>query len=155
MKLLPIVALSLIAVGSSIPAFAQDQDIAVVVNQNNHVSAVTQVELKKILLGEKRSWAVGLPIRIIVLPSGTAEHDALLKILGMSDREFKQYWLSLVFRGEVESEPTNVPSLGMQKEALSVFPGAITLVKAKEVKPDMKVLKVAGHLPGEPGYPIQ
>jgi hypothetical protein len=90
-----------------------------------------------------------------VLPAGSPEHDALLKLLGMSDREYKQYWLSLVFRGEVESEPTNVPSVGMQMEALSVFPGAITLVKAKNVKSGMKILKVNGHLPGEDGYPVR
>jgi hypothetical protein len=42
----------------------------------------------------------------------------------------------------------------MQKEAISVFPGAITLVEASEVKPGMKVVKLDGHLPGEPGYPL-
>ena len=144
----------LLATVVSTTAFAQAGDIAVVVNQNNHVSAVTTAELRKIFRGERRSWAVGLPVRLIVLPAGTPEHDAILKILGMTDHEYKEYWLALVFRGEVESEPTNVPSLGMQMEALSVFPGAITLVKVQDVKPAMKVLKVDGRLPGEPDYPI-
>jgi hypothetical protein len=42
----------------------------------------------------------------------------------------------------------------MQLEALTVFPGATTLVSARDVKPGMKVLKVNGHLPGEAGYPL-
>jgi len=136
------------------PAFAQDEDIAVVVSEHNNVSALSSAELRKIFRGERRSWAVGLPIKLIVLPVGAPEHTALLKLLGMSEHEYKEYWLSLVFRGEVEAEPTNVPSIGMQLEALSVFPGAITLVKAKDVRPGMKMLKINGYLPGEPGYPI-
>lgn len=143
-----------IAMASSL-ACGQQQEIAVVVNESNHVSAVTTAELKKIFRGERRSWAVGLPIKIIVLPPTTPEHEAMLKLLGMSEHDYKQYWLSLVFRGEVEAEPTNVPSLGMQLEALTVFPGAITLVKAQDMKPGMKALKVDGHLPGEDGYPIR
>jgi hypothetical protein len=42
----------------------------------------------------------------------------------------------------------------MQKEAIMVFPGAIALVDLIDVKPGMKVLKVDGHSPGEPGYPV-
>lgn len=152
---LPILALLSIAVaGRSFPAFAQVDDVAVVVNYNNQASALSEAELKKIFLGERRSWAVGPPIRLVVLPMDTAESSALLKLVGMSGREFKQYWLALVFRGKVEAEPTNVPSIGMQIEALSALPGAITLVRAKDVKPGMKMLKIDGHLPGEPGYPL-
>jgi len=76
-------------------------------------------------------------------------------ILGMSEREYEQYWIALVFRGEVEGGPVAVPTIGMQLEALSVFPGAITLVRAKDVKPGMKMLKVNGRIPGEAGYPVQ
>jgi hypothetical protein len=42
----------------------------------------------------------------------------------------------------------------MQKEALGVYPGAIALVDAAEVKPGMKVLKVDGHTPGDGNYPL-
>lgn len=41
-----------------------------------------------------------------------------------------------------------VPSVGMQKEALASFPGAITLVNVRDVKPGMKVIKIDGLLPG-------
>jgi hypothetical protein len=42
----------------------------------------------------------------------------------------------------------------MQKEALRLFPGAISLVNARDVKPGMKVLKVDGLLPNTPGYAL-
>jgi hypothetical protein len=42
----------------------------------------------------------------------------------------------------------------LTKEAIGAFPGAIALVTLGDVKPGMKVLKVDGLLPGEPGYPL-
>jgi hypothetical protein len=43
----------------------------------------------------------------------------------------------------------------MQKQAILAIPGAIVLMDSKDAKPPAKVVKVNGHLPGEPGYPIQ
>ena len=63
-------------------------------------------------------------------------------------------WTEQVVRGEVTNEPLGVPSIGMVLEALKIFPGAITLVDAHDVKPGMKVIKVDGHMPGEAGYPL-
>jgi hypothetical protein len=44
----------------------------------------------------------------------------------------------------------------MVKEAAAVLPGAISLLDARDIKTNMilKVIKVDGHLPGEPGYPL-
>jgi hypothetical protein len=72
----------------------------------------------------------------------------------MSEAEYRQHWTAQVLRGDSSNEPPSVPSVGMQKEALVVFRGAITLIDLSDVKPGMKILKVDGHLPGEPGYPV-
>ncbi len=144
----------LAAVAFTVPAVAQNPDMAVVVSDRNRVTTITPAELRRVFAGERRSWAVGLPIKLIVRSAGTSERTALLKLLGMSESEYKQYWISQIFRGEADTEPLDLPSLGMQIEALSVFPGAITLVTAQHIKPGMKVIKVNGHMPGEAGYPL-
>ena len=56
-----------------------------------------------------------------------------------------------------DAEPPVVPSFGMEKEALKVYPGAIALADPKEIKSgmDIKTVRVEGHLPGEAEYPIQ
>ena len=135
-------------------AFAQIGDVAVVVNPENAASNLTLAELRKLFAGEKRSWAGGLSVKLIVRAPGTHEREALLKMLGLSESEYKQYWASQVFRGEAQSAPLVLPSIGLQKEALTLYPGGVTLVNAKDVKPGMKVLKVNGRMPGETGYPI-
>ncbi|MBZ5550050.1 MAG: hypothetical protein LAO22_19180 [Acidobacteriia bacterium] len=136
-------------------AFAQKTDIAVVVNPGNPVSSLTLPQLRKFLAGEKRSWPNGQAVRVFVRASGTRERITLLKLLGMSESEYKQYWTAQVFRGEAQAEPLTLPSNGMQKEAIVAIPGAIVLMDSRDVKPPAKVVRVDGHLPGESGYPIQ
>jgi len=133
---------------------AQDQDVAVVVNPKNPVIDITKSELRKIFAGEKRTWPRGVSIKLIVRVPGSYERVVLLRLLGMSESEYKQYWIAEVFHGDAQAEPVALFSNGMQKEAIGAFPGAIALVTPGDVKPGMKVLKVDGHSPGEPGYPV-
>ena len=141
-------------VGLGHAALAQTGDVAVVVNPENPASNLTIPELRKLFAGEKRSWAGGLSVKLIVRAPGTPEPEVLLKLLGVSENEYKQYWASRVMRGEAQSEPLVLPSLGMQREAMGLFDGVITLVAAENVKPGMKVVKVNGRMPGEAGYPL-
>jgi len=141
------------------PAFvqislAQGKEVAVVVNPKNAANNVSRSELRKIFAGEKRSWPGGLSIKLVVRAPGTYERVVLLRLLGMSESEYKQYWIAQVFHGDAQAEPVALFSNGMQKEAIVVFPGAIALVTLEDVRPGMKVLRVDGHLPGEPGYPV-
>jgi hypothetical protein len=135
-------------------AGAQGFDVAVVVNSDNAATKVSQSDLRKMLNGTKRAWPGGKPIKIVTRGPGCHERLVLLRFLAMSESEYKQYWTAQVLRGEADAEPMTVPSVGMQKEAMKVFPGTISLVNAGEVIPGMKVIKVDGLLPGEPGYPL-
>jgi ABC-type phosphate transport system substrate-binding protein len=152
-----IMALLLAALGlfGATPASGQKADVAVVVNSENLVSALTLAELRKTFTGEKHTWPGGTPIRLVVRESGTHEQLVLMKLLRMSQSDYKQYWTAQLLRGEASSAPVVVPSVGMQKEALETFRGGITLLDAKDVKPGMKVIKIDGRLPGEPDYPVR
>jgi hypothetical protein len=134
---------------------AQAGEVAVVVNSKSATVNVSLADLRKLFVGEKRTWPGGAPVKLILRAMGSHERLVLLKLIGMSESEYKQYWTAQIFRGEAEAEPFTSPSLGMAIEATKVFPGAITLVDAQDVKPEMKVIKVDGHLPGESGYPVR
>ena len=82
---------------------------------------MTTVELRKIFAGEKHSWPRGLSIKLIARSTGCHERLALLKLLGMSESDYKQYWAAEVFRGDASSEPVAVFSNGMQKEAVAAL----------------------------------
>jgi hypothetical protein len=137
-------------------AAAQGGDVAVVVNPRSAVTNVSSVELRKLFGGEKRSWPGGTPIKVIVRMPGCHERLALLRLLGMSESEYKHYWTVQVLRGEADAEPLAVPSFGMVKEATVTFPGGIGLVDTQNIKPGMnlKVISVDKLLPGDVGYAI-
>jgi len=137
----------------TLPAAAQ-ADIAVVVNAGTPVTNLSMEDLRKIFSGDKRSWPGGGAIKLVVRGPGTLERLALLRLLSMSEADYKQYWVARVFRGEADAEPMMVPSIGMQMEALKAFPGAITLILFRDVKNGMKVVKVDNLSPGAPGYAL-
>jgi hypothetical protein len=152
MKLLAAGLFGLILASYSV---AQSHTIAVIVNPKNPVTNLTLGDLRKIFTGVERTWHGGLPVKITVRGPDTLERFVLLRILGMSEAEYRQYWTAKVFRGEADGEPVVLPSFGMTKEAVGLFPGGIALVDVQDLKPGMniKVIKVEGHMPGEPGYP--
>jgi hypothetical protein len=149
-----LVLLGLATLPLAMPATAQANDVAVVVNSGNPTTNIKRPGLRNMFAGANRSWPGGQPIKLITRGPGCPERLALLKLLAMSEIEYRQYWVARVFRGDTDAEPLTVPSVGMQKEALASFPGAITLVNVRDLKPGMKVIKVDGLLPGAAGYTL-
>lgn len=131
-----------------------EADIAVVVNQDNPVEKISYSDLRKIFAGERRTWAGGTVVRLVVRPPGTREREALLRLLQLDETDYEQYWTAKVYRGEAQFPPVVLSSGGMTREAIVTYPGAVALIEANAVKRGMKVLKIDSHLPGESGYPL-
>jgi ABC-type phosphate transport system substrate-binding protein len=148
------VAIWLASLPGSSTADAQTGGVAVVVNEKNPINNLSTPDLRKVFSGERRFWAGNVSVKLFVRAPGAYERVVLLKLLGMSESEYKQYWTALVFRGEAQSQPVALFSNGMQKEAVATYPSAIALVNFQDVKSGMKVVRVDGHMPGEVGYPL-
>ena len=133
---------------------AQTGTVAVVVNEKNPVNNLSAPELRKLFAGEKHAWTGGVPVKIFVRAPGANERVVMLKLLGMSESEYKRYWAGQVYRGEAQAEPVGLFSNGMQREAIVLYPGAVALVNVQDIKLGMKVVKVNGHMPAEAGYPF-
>ena len=131
------------------------QDIAVVVNPKNDTNELSSVELRRILLGERRFWKNKAPLTVILREPGSRERDEVIASLKMSDAEFGQHWRDKVFRGEASSPPLAVPSSGMASQVVRDNAGGVTFVAGRNLSPDLKVLKIDGKLPGEAGYPLK
>jgi len=151
------VALSSAVWGQNVtPAMKASNDLAVVVNTKNTTTAISSSELGLILRGERQFWGSKAPVQLILLPPGTREFDEPIEqLLKMKPHEFREYWKAKVFRGETRSEPTYVPSSGMAAQFSRDAAGAVTLLAARDLPADAKVLKVDGKYPGDPGYPLR
>ena len=60
-----------------------------------------------------------------------------------------------IFSGEAGDAPKTLASTNGVLRFVFNVPGAIGYVRASEVDPSVKMLRVDGRLPGEPGYRLE
>ena len=130
-------------------------DIAVVTNPETPVTDLSLADVRKVFLGEKQYWTANMPVILLVRAPVAREREVVLKtIYQMTESQFKQYWVAKIFRSEAVSAPKIVYSADMTNQLLSVIPGSIAFMEAKDVGPGLKVIKVDGKSPGEAGYKL-
>jgi len=150
--------LLLIGLALLAPAAADSSngDVAVVVNSSVPVGEISFTELRRVFLGERQFWSSSLRISLLLHAPVARERDVLLKtVYEMSEAQLRQHWIGKVFRAEVPSAPQMFFSDEEITQALAAIPGSIAAVDATRLPRGLKVLKVDGRLPGEPGYRLR
>jgi ABC-type phosphate transport system substrate-binding protein len=131
-------------------------DIAVVVRTDTPVDGLSLAQTRKLLMGEQEFWNGNLRVTLLLRAPEARERDVVLKVIyRMNEAEFRQYWISKLFRAEASSGPKVVYSNEMATELVSALPGSVAFVEASEVPRGLKILKVDGKLPGQAGYPLK
>ena len=162
-NLLKFVALLLLAISwllvamdsSSAATIPPSRDVAIVVNPGVPVDDLSLADVRKIFMGDRQYWTPNLRVTLLIRAPVTRERDVVLKtIYRMSESEFRQYWISKVFRAEAASGPKIVYSNDMATELVASIPGGVAFVDASQIPKNVKVVKTNGLLPGEAGYPL-
>jgi ABC-type phosphate transport system substrate-binding protein len=129
--------------------------VAIVARPDLPVDNLSFAELRRVMLGDRQYWTRNLKVTLLVRAPGAHEREVVLKtIYQMSEAQFRQYWIAKVFRAEATSAPRIVYSNEMATELVAQIPGAVAFVDAAQVPKDLKILKIDGRLPGQPGYPL-
>ena len=135
---------------------AYQDDLAIIVNKSNPIEALTLAELRNVFLAERSRWPNGRKITITMLDSGNPERDAVLRtIYRMREADFNRNFLHARFTGETTEEPKLLASPTNMVRFVFNAPGAIGYVRASSLDGSVKVLRIDGHAPGEPGYRIK
>ena len=142
------------------PAAARAQgsaEIAVIVNKSNPVDDLPLSELRELFLAERGHWPNGGgKVRVVMLEQGEpARESALRLIYNMTEKAYVSYFLGKKFRGETLDEPRKQSSAADVIKFVSFVPGAIGYVRPEEVDASVKVLRVDGTAPGDPGYKLK
>ena len=66
--------------------------------------------------------------------------------------QFRQYWISKIFRLETSSGPKIVYSTDMAAELVTAIPGAVAFMDSAIVPKSLKIVKIDGRSPGDKGY---
>jgi hypothetical protein len=128
--------------------------LAVVVHRDNPVTNLSMTELREILLGNRHYWRGTQEIVLLLPNSASTERETALRLVDMNDSSYKQYWSERTGAGKAGVAPATVPSSGIALSLVSETPGAIAVVPMADVRDSVKVVKIDGHLPSEPGYPV-
>jgi ABC-type phosphate transport system substrate-binding protein len=145
-------AVFLLSVGG---CYAQNPDVAIIVNKNVPLDNLTFAEVRKLFRGERQFWNSDLRVTLLVRAPVAHERDVVLKkIYEMSEAQYRQYWISKVFRADVAAGPKIVYTTDMATELVSAIPGGVSFIEADKVPAGFKVVKVDGIKPGEKGYSL-
>src|SRR5258708_378991 len=99
-------ALTLLSVASGRDLTAGDAGVAVVVRPDTPVDDLGFAEVRKLLMGDRQYWSSNLRVTLLIRAPAARERDVVLKtIYGMSEPQFRQYWISKVFRLEANNGP--------------------------------------------------
>lgn len=130
--------------------------IAIVVHKDSEVDNLSLDALRSIFLADRQFWGDRKRIILLVRAPHSDERDFVLnKIYQMSEAQFRQYWISKMFRAEVPRGPKIVFSTDMTLELVTAIPGSISFMRANDVSDGVKLVRIDGKLPSEEGYPLQ
>lgn len=129
-------------------------EVAIIVNRENPVDELSFRDVVRLFKQEKQHWETGKPIYLLLREPGTPEMSMMLRVVyGMrEDHELKKFWLEMMFKEEIASFPQVLSSNEAMKRFVSRVPNAIGVIDVASVDDRVKVLRIEGKLPGEPGY---
>ena len=130
--------------------------IAIVVHKDLPVDNLSLDDLRSIFLADQQFWPDRTRITLLVRAAQSEERTFILnRIYEMSEAQFRTYWIAKMFRAEVPRGPKIVLSAGMALDLVVAIPGSISFTRADTVTDNVKVVRVDGLLPGDPGYPLR
>jgi ABC-type phosphate transport system substrate-binding protein len=131
--------------------------VAIIVNKANKLESISARDLKQMFAGEKTRWADGGKVETVATSAAMPEHKAAIQFLfGMSEADFQKYCIHASFVGEQQKLPRDSGASASVIGLVAAIPGAIGFVRSGLIMPGapVKVLKIGGVGPGEPGYPL-
>ena len=133
-----------------------DQSVAIIVNSSNSVDNFSFDELRKIFLGERSHWPNGRRITIVMMDPAQPERKLILReVYAMSEKDLSSHFIQGVFTGSVLVSPKTLNTTAEVKKFVLNVPGAIGYVRASEVDPSVKVIRVDGRLPDDKDYKLR
>ena len=134
----------------------RSEPLAIVVNRSNPLTDMSLADLRRVFRGQRSRWSNGRRVTLVMRDPGAVERNAILQSLyGIAEVEYRRTYLQAVFSGESSDAPKTLSTTyGVLRFVYNV-PGAIGYVRARDADTSVKMLRIDGRLPGEPGYRLE
>jgi ABC-type phosphate transport system substrate-binding protein len=145
------IGVAILALGAS-PRAGHAQ-LAVVVNPGNTLADLSLDKLRRLFLGQAKTFPTGQHARLArhTPSAATFDRDAL----GLQPEIVRSRWMALIFRGEVTVVPTDLASADDVNQFVRSHPDAIAFMPAAQVDQSVKVLAIDGKRPGDSTYALR
>lgn len=132
--------------------------LAVIVNKANSVESLSMAQLRRLVLGDVRTWQDRKPVNLIARDQSTKTFECMIStIVRQSVAEYRRYIINAEFRGDEPMVIQTAESDGAAAKLVAKYPGALAVVEAKSVPAmgdSVKILRVDGKAVGQTGYPL-
>lgn len=134
------------------PRVARAQQVAVVVNAGNATEELSTDKLRRLYLGQTKTFPNGSHARLArFAPSGPVFDRAAL---GLQPEIVRSRWMAMIFRGEATALPSELASVEDMKRFVREHPDAIGFLPAGQADGTVKTIAIDGKRPGDAGYSI-
>lgn len=125
--------------------------LAVVASKSLPVDGLSFGDLKRVYMGSP-VMVGGKKLVPLTYPKQSDERQGFdSTVLGMSAEQVGLYWIDRKIRGQ-SGPPKSVESAAVVLKVVTKVDGAIGFVKVDAAGKDVKILRVDGKLPRDPGY---
>ena len=133
------------------PSIARAQ-VAVVVNSANTLEELSLDKLRRLFLGQAKTFPTGSRARLAwhVGSAGAFDRTAL----GLEPEIVRSRWMAMIFRGEAKAFPTELATPEDVKQFVRSHADAIAFLPQADVDGSVKVLAIEGKRPSDAGYVI-
>ena len=147
------VACGTLLLWAGLTAVALARDMAVVLNKSNNAETLTLAELTKICKGQVSRWPDGRPVTFFTRDPALPEMKILLEKVYATSGSEVQALITAANHGRANHPAIIVvdSDQAVVKKVEST-PGAVGMVDVYSISGGVKVSKVGGKLPLEPGY---
>jgi hypothetical protein len=150
---LAIVAASAASTSTASVDAAEKASLAVVVSKSFPIDNLSFGDLKRLYAGTP-VVAAGKSLIPITYPKHATERIGFdQSVLGMSADEAGRYWVDRKIRGQ-SGPPKAVDSPEVVIKLVTKVDGAVGYVRPNAAGPAVKVLRIDGRLPSDPGYRV-
>ena len=130
------------------------ESLAIIVHKSNPVSNLSLDELRRVFMSEQGYWPQRSRVAVVMREQGQPERSAVLRsVFRMTEREYARFVLQAEFTEKSFGPKVVSSSMGMLRFVHYVT-GGIGYVRAGDVDDSVKVLRIDGAAPGEPGYKL-
>ena len=137
-------------------ASATNSAVVFIVNKSNPVENLSSAALRKILTSERTRWPDGHKITVVMMERGREERIVVLhSICRMNEDDYSRYLLHAEFTGQTQTSSKELATGRGVVKFVSFVPAAIGYTRLDDLDETVKVVKVDGKAPREPGYPIR